>query len=245
MSKKFWVLLTGELSRFNKYNVTTMSLIVAVIWFLVLYFIKDMALLSMLLPFVIIIDATMLSMIFIGAVMFFEKTESTTSTMLVTPIKTSELILSKIVANTIHTVFSSMLIILIFHFVKDVEIAWHYIILSLIISVFFHSLLGFAFAFNSKDFTTMLVNVMIFFFIFSIPPVLRELDVFFKKEIWGYLLFISPTHASIEVIKLGFMKPFDIYSIISLTVLILGATLGYIYYVLPKFKAYAVKQSGV
>lgn len=245
MNKKFWILVKGELQRLNKYNVTTMSVVVAIIWFLVLFFIEDMSVLTTLLPFIIIIDATILSMIFIGSVMFFEKTESTISTMLVTPIKTSQLILSKVTANTIQTVISSSLVVLVFYFVKGVEINWFFMILSLIVAVFFHSLLGFAFAFYSKDFTSMLVNVMIYTFLFSIPPVLRDLNVFFKGDVWKYFLFLSPSHSAIEIVKLGFNGPFITTSILAFIFFIIVGILGYIYFILPKFKAYAVKQSGV
>jgi fluoroquinolone transport system permease protein len=245
MNKKFWLLVKGELNRLNKYNVTTMSFVVAFIWFLVLFFIEDMTVLTTLLPFIIIIDATVLSMIFIGSVMFFEKTESTISTMLVTPIKTSQLILSKVTANTIQTVLSSLLVIAVFFFVKGVEVNWLFMVLSLVIAVFFHSLLGFVFSFYSKDFTSMLVNVMIYMFLFSIPPVLRDLDVFFKGDVWKFVMFLSPAQSAIEVIKLGFNGPFVVTSIIGFLFLILVGFFGYIYFILPKFKAYAVKQSGV
>lgn len=239
------VLIKGELVRLNKYHVTTISFVVALIWFLLLYFIDDMDLLAQLLPFIIIIDATMMSIMFIGAIMFFEKTEQTFSTMLVTPVTHSELILSKTIANTIHSVLSSFLIILIFHFVKDVEIAWVFIILALIISIAFHSLLGFVFSFHSKDFTGMLVGVIIYFFVFSIPPVLNFFNIIFKGEVWDYILLITPTQASIVLVEAGFKAPIDIKFFISLAVLIIGGNLGYFYYIKPNFKKYAVKQSGV
>lgn len=245
MNSRLMVLIRGELQRLNKYNVTTISFVVAVVWFLLLYFIDDADLLATMLPFVIIVDATMMSVIFIGAIMFFEKTESTFSTMLVTPVKSSELILSKAIANTIHTVLSSFLIILVFYFVKDVSVNFFYIILALIVSVFFHSLLGFAFSFHSKDFTSMLVNVMIYAFLFLIPSTLHFFNLVLKGKIWDYLLIISPTQSAMEVIQVGFTGDWTLFSVIGFLYLILLSIFGYRYYILPKFKEYAVKQSGV
>jgi fluoroquinolone transport system permease protein len=245
MNKRFLTLIKGELQRLNKYNVTTISFVVALIWFLLLYFIDDADLLSTMLPFVIIVDATMMSVIFIGATMFFEKTESTFSTMLVTPVKSSELILSKVIANTIHSVLSSLLIILVFYFVKDVSVNFIYITLALGISVIFHSLLGFAFSFHSKDFTSMLVNVMIYAFIFLIPSSLHLFGILFKGQIWDYLLMVSPTQSAMEIIQLGFTSTWTVLTVIGFVVLSAGSILGYRFYILPKFKEYAVKQSGV
>lgn len=245
MNSKLFLLIKGELQRLHKYNVTTISFVVALIWFLLLYFIDDADLLKTMLPFVIIVDATMMSTIFIGAIMFFEKTESTLSTMLVTPVKNSDLILSKVIANTIHSVLSSLLIVIVFYIVKDVSVNFIYILLALIVSVFFHSLLGFVFSFHSKDFTSMLVNVMIYAFVFLIPSSLHLFNIIFKGDVWDYLLMISPTQSAMEMIQLGFSGEWTLLTVIGLLVLTLGSYFGYRYYVLPKFKEYAVKQSGV
>ena len=196
------ILIKGELQRLTKYNVTMVSMLVAITWFLLLYFIDDINFFQSMLPFIIMIDATMMAVLYIGAIMFFEKTESTISTMLVTPTTDDELILSKVIANVIHMLFSSMLIIVAFFFVKDISVNWPIIILSIIISVAFHSLLGFVFSFHTKDFTSMLLGVMLYSFILVIPSGLYYLNVI-KGDIWGYILLITPSQAAIEMIAVG------------------------------------------
>jgi fluoroquinolone transport system permease protein len=245
MKNRLLVLTKGELQRLTKYNVTTISFVVAVVWFLLLYFIDDIDIFSSMLPFIVIVDATMLAVIFIGAIMFFEKTESTISTMLVTPVKSSELILSKAISNTIHTTLSTLLIIVVFYFVKDIQVVWYIVIPALIISVFFHSLLGFVFSFHTKDFTSLLVWVMLYSFVFIIPTALHFFNIFFKGDVWGYILLITPSQAALQLIEVGFGAEIGIKFFISLIVLVAGSILGYLFYVLPKFKEYAVKQSGV
>lgn len=242
---KLIVLLKGELTRLTKYHVTTVSILVAMMWFLLLYFLDDNDLLAQMLPFVILIDATMMSVIFIGSVMFFEKTESTFSTMLVTPVSNKELILSKALANTIHSLFSSMLVIIAFFIIKDVTVYWYYVIPALALSIFMHSLLGFVFSFHSKDFTTLLVNVMIYSFLIVIPVVLHYFGLILKGDLWDYVLLIIPTQSAIELIELSFTGDFLLRSGIAIFVLIAYTILGYQFYVKPKFKEYAVKQSGV
>ena len=239
------ILIKGELQRLTKYNVTTISFVVALMWFLILYFINDAGLLNSLLPMVLVIDATMMSIMFIGAIMFFEKSESTLSTMMVTPVSSQDFVLSKAIANTIHTVISSMLVVIVFFFVREVEIQWLLLILALIVSVFFHSLLGFFFSFHSKDFTGMLVGVISYAFLVMVPSLLNNFDVAFKGETWEYILLILPTQATIKLIEVGFGAPIEAKFFISLAFLVIIGTLGYFFYVLPKFKTYAVKQSGV
>lgn len=118
MGPKILYLIQGELLRLNKYRVTLVSFLVALIWGLALYFIDDMDILSRLLPLIIQMEVTMMSIIFIGSILFFEKSEQTISTLLVTPISTGEQIWSKVIANTIHLLFSSVLILLVFYFIK-------------------------------------------------------------------------------------------------------------------------------
>lgn len=242
---KLLTLIKGELTRLTKYHVTTVSVLVAFVWFLLLFFLDDQDLMMQMLPFVVIIDATMMSIIFIGSVMFFEKTEATFSTMLVTPVSNEQLILSKAIANTLHSMFTSTLVIIVFFFVKDVDVVWYIIIPALALSIFMHSLLGFVFSFHSKDFTSLLVNVMIYSFVLTIPVVLHYFDLILKADIWDTLLLVIPTQAAIKLVEAGFGGVIDFKFYVSIIFLLAYSILGYLYYVKPKFKEYAVKQSGV
>lgn len=244
VKSRLLLLIKGELQRLTKYNVTMVSMLVAIMWFLLLFFIDDINFFETMLPFIIMIDASMMAVLYIGAIMFFEKTESTISTMLVTPATNDELILSKVIANVVHMLFSSMLIIIVFFFVKNIEVNFVIIILSIIISVFFHSLLGFVFSFHTKDFTSMLLGVMLYSFLLVIPSGLYYLGVI-KGDIWGYILLITPSQAAIEMIAVGLGQAMNWRFFVGLVVLLTYGIFGYLFYIKPKFKAYAVKQSGV
>lgn len=242
---KLLLLIKGEFLRLTKYHVTTVSLLVAFMWFIILYVIDSNDLLMTLLPFVIIIDATMMSVIFIGSVMFFEKTEQTMTTMLVTPVSDKDLILSKAITNTLHSVMSTSLVILAFYILKDIEMSWLIMIPSLILSVFMHSMLGFVFSYHSKDFTSMLVNVMVYALVVTIPVVLYGFGIILQKPIWDYILLVLPTQSSIKLIETAFNQIYDFKFFLAIIILLTYAILGYFLYVKPKFKHYAVKQSGV
>jgi fluoroquinolone transport system permease protein len=242
---RFLVLVRGELDRFNKYNVTTISVLVTLIWFLLLWFIDDEGILSRMLPFVLVIDATLMSVIFVGSVMFFEKTEQTLSTMLVTPLSPTEMVMGKAVANTVHTVLSSMAVVIVFHFVRDVEVSWVVAILVLTLGVFWHSLLGFVFSYHSKDFTGMLMNVMFYSFLSAIPALLNFFDVLFKGEVWEHVLLVTPTQSVIKLFEVAFGAEVTAKFWIALLWLLASGALGTWLYVIPKFKVHAVRQSGV
>lgn len=246
MANRLLVLVKGELQRLNKYNMTSVSVLVAIIWGVILFFV-DSDILAYLLPLVLMMDATMMAIMYVGSVMFFEKSESTISTMLVTPVSNKELLLSKLVANTLHNMFASALIITVFVIFKDVELNYILIALALIVSTAFHTLLGIVMAYFQKDFTGMLVNIMVFMFVLGVPSILFTLGII-NGNVWELVLLLNPIQAAQTIIEASFTEygfVFDYKYYFSLSYLIVGGVLLYKLIALPKFQTYAVKESGV
>jgi fluoroquinolone transport system permease protein len=247
MKNRLIILIVGELQRLHKYGFTSVSFLVTVIWGVVLYFLEtDMT--TAILPFILMLDATMMAVMYVGAVMYFEKNESTISTMLVTPVKNSELILSKTIAYTIHNLLSAILLVIVFVWIKDIEI--HYLMLfsAIIITTLFHTIAGIVLSYFQKDFTTMLLQIMILSFILFIPSALYMFGVL-ENEIWEYIMLINPVQAAQEIIGAGFVRvpayEYDFSFWFSLFYLLGGAPLLFLFVALPRFQAYAIKQSGV
>src|SRR5690606_37374330 len=91
-------LLFGELQRMKKYNIFTAAILVDLLWIGVLYFAKVEDITS-LIPIIVYIDATAMSMVLVGATLFYEKQGGTIRTLLLSPICKSDYILAKIFAN--------------------------------------------------------------------------------------------------------------------------------------------------
>ncbi|MCK5761816.1 MAG: hypothetical protein KAH16_02825 [Candidatus Izimaplasma sp.] len=244
MKNRLWVLVKGELYRLNKYNMTFISILVAFLWGVMLFFVNA-DILATLLPMVVLLDATMMALMYVGALMYFEKNESTISTMLVTPVSNSELLLSKLIANTLHNMFSSALIIAVFVLIKDVKVEYFLIFLGIFVSTAVFTLIGIVLAYFSKDFTGMLMIVMIFSMTFMTPVVLLMMGII-EGEFWEVLLLLNPIESAREIISGGFTGYAITYKYyLSLGYLTIGGVLLYIFYALPKFQDYAIKQSGV
>ncbi len=242
---KFNQLLKGEIQRLVKYKVLHVSIFVALIWFSFLVFIENDEIFIEFLPMIIILDTTLMSILYTGATLFFEKTESTASTLLVTPVKYSDLILAKTAAGIIQTLFSTGLIIIGFYFVKHIEINVLILFYTLVFSTLFHVLLGFIATYLTKDFTSLLVLVMVFSICTLVPTILNQLDLVFKGDIWSYVLLITPTKVSIVVASVAFGATITTEFWISFIYLILGSYLLYKFAVLPHFKSYVLKQGGI
>lgn len=237
-------LIKGELLRLQKYNVISVSVLVAFIWGVGLYFL-DNEIFDAILPMIVLVDTTMMSVMYIGSVMFFEKKESTLSSILVTPVKNSEIINSKIIANTIHNVFSTLLIIIVFIFIRKIEISIVLILLAIILNTVLFTSLGLYIAYFQKDFTTMLVTVMLLMFLTLIPTILYEVNVL-KSIAWDYILLFNPVQAAQELISGSLdLTQIDWRYYFSLVYSFGLFVISYIFLIIPKFKKYAVSASGV
>ncbi|MDT8336899.1 MAG: ABC transporter permease [Candidatus Izemoplasmatales bacterium] len=243
-TNRLTLLIKGELLRLHKYNVVFISVFIALVWGVVLFFV-DSVIFNTLLPFLILVDATMMSLMYIGSVMFFEKKESTLSSVLVTPVTNQEIILSKIIANTIHNLFSTSLIIIVFIFIKDVEVNYILMFIAIILVTAVFTGLGLLLSYYQKDFTTMLTNLMLLMFALLLPSALYGFGVL-KADVWEYILLLNPIQAAQEIIKGGFRGvTLDWKYYFSLGYLVIGGLTTYKFLIVPKFNAYAVSISGV
>ena len=255
MNSRLWILVKGELSRLNKYGVFSISILVAVIWAVVL-FLLDEGILGTILPFVLLLDATMMSVMYIGAEMHFEKTESTISTMLVTPVTNGEMVLSKVLGNTIHNLASSLLIIIVFFgagklgYIGDLGINIFIVVFGILLATSTFTILGLILSYYQKDFTEMLVTMFVLVIFLMLPSVLLMFGVI-NGEFWENIMLVNPLEAAQQVITAGFpdSETGDIVLnykyFISLGYMLFGGLLLYFFVAVPKFQDYAVRQSGV
>ncbi len=242
--KQIIKLVKGELQRLQKYNVTLISLIVALIWVALLYFIDDPTIFGLLLPLVVILDVTMMSIMYTGAVMYYEKSENTMYSILITPVSHQDIIFSKVIANIIHQTISTSLVIVAFILIKDISISFS-IVFSMILAIGFHTLLGFVFTYTAKDFTSMLTNFMFAMIVLATPSILIFMNVFEVSTFISYLLLISPIEQVTVMISSAFSKTYDISFFLSIVMMLTYSGILYKGYILPKFSIYVQKGSGV
>lgn len=256
---KLWILVKGELSRLNKYGVFSISILVALIWGVVLFILsrndsEATKLIGTFLPMVLFLDATMMSIMYIGAEMHFEKTESTISTMLVTPVTNGEMVASKVLGNTIHNLTSSLLIIGAFFlagqmdWIPDPGINLPLLLLGVVVATSTFTILGLILSYYQKDFTEMLVTMFVLVIFLMIPSILMMFGVI-EGEFWENVMLANPMQAAIEIIQVG-VDPYGFVEIgyeyyVSLGYIFIGGILLYRFVAIPRFQDYAIRQSGV
>jgi fluoroquinolone transport system permease protein len=150
-----------------------------------------------------------------------------------------------VIANIIHNILSSALIIIAFIFIKDIQLNYLACFLGILLATAFHTILGLYMAYFQKNFTDMLVSIMTIIFLLMIPTVLFQLNVL-KGAAWEYILLINPMQSAAEIINggfVGFVFTWKYY--LGIAYMLFGSIAIYFGLVLPKFKDYAIKQSGV
>ncbi|NLX61862.1 MAG: ABC transporter permease [Tissierellia bacterium] len=237
----FLTLLFGELQRMKKYNIFTAAILVDLLWIGVLYFAKVEDITS-LIPIIVYIDATAMSMVLVGATLFYEKQEGTIRTLLVSPISKSDYILAKIFANITSNLITLLLIYAYGKIFKEVNLNLLGLIGSVVLIAFFHSLVGFLLTFNTKDFTEMLMDMMKYTFIFSIPVLLEQMGLI-KNEIVDKILFIAPTKSAAVLLE-ATAGGVELWRSLFALIYLVAASFLFVYIVLKKFHEFQVKEGG-
>jgi ABC-type transport system involved in multi-copper enzyme maturation permease subunit len=117
-------LVAGEFQRLTKYNLFTASFFVALIWIGLGIFL-DPEEFRMFLPFVFLMEASAMTALLVGAQMYYEKKEHTISSMLISPISSSDYIISKILTNIINLIiiFGVIFLSMYFHQGYDIQLS--------------------------------------------------------------------------------------------------------------------------
>jgi len=237
----FTTLLYGELQRMKKYNIFTVGILVDLLWIAVLYFV-DVEDITSLIPMLVYIDATAMSMILVGATLFYEKQEGTIRTLLVSPISKTEYIFAKTFANITSNVITLLIIYGYGKLFKEINLNLLGLIGSVVLIAFFHSLVGFLLTFNTRDFTEMLMAMMKYTFIFTIPVLLEQVG-FIKNEIVDKILFIVPTKSA-SILLESTAGGMDTWRILFALTYLIAASLVLYRIVWKKFGEFQVKEGG-
>jgi fluoroquinolone transport system permease protein len=236
----FVPLLKGEMTRLLKYNIIQVSFAVTALWILILYLIGSSDA-STFVPLVLFMDASMMTVLLVGANLFFEKQENTLKTLLITPSSYLALMLAKMVSAIYLAMQSAIIISVVAVLLFEVEIAFLTLFIFIVLIAAVHTAIGFTFTIYTRDFNGLLAGIMVYMITFAVPSILFELDLLGAS--WEYILMISPTHVSLLLMNHSFMITQPIWFILVGVLYLLGLSFVlFKYIVFPKYAETAVKE---
>jgi fluoroquinolone transport system permease protein len=136
-------------------------------------------------------DPAVLGLMFVGALVLFEKAENTLQSLVVTPMKTNDYIFSKIISLTILAFASSMLFMGLMIVFNNTSFNIGIMVIGIIITSIMMILLGFIIVARVNNLNGYLMAMMLVFLGLTVPSLF---DLFELYE--SVAFYIIPTHAS-------------------------------------------------
>ena len=236
-------LVSGEFTRLTKYNLFTASLVVALVWVGIGYFL-EIEEFKQFLPFVFLMESSAMTSLLVGAEMFYEKKEHTISSMLISPMTETEYLLGKIFANILNILLIFVIIGVSLYFFKDFLFNFHWLFLGIILVSSYYVFIGVLLSYISKDFTALLMNYMILMIVLVLPSIFVMIGILPQSTL--DFIFWSPTEVTLRLLNASFSSSFDGIQYLMDTVYIVSLSFVlYRFFVLPNFKSYATKDLGV
>lgn len=239
-----WVLLKSEFIRLYKYKIIPISFGISLLWMALLYVLGPEGALQFVGLF-IALDASVMSILMLGASLFFEREENTLKPLLVTPVSVETIIMVKVISGIYVALQSAVLVSLFVDVAMGLSVNYGALIGLVSLIAITHAMIGFVMSMRSPDFTSLLVAIILYSFIFALPPLLITLEL-----IPGWLetiLWISPIHDALMYMNIVFdldqaLALTDWPFLISLVYLLGLSSILYLKFIRPNYANAAVKE---
>ncbi len=236
--RNLWIVFKGEVIRLFKYKILLFGSLVSFIWVIILALSqKDEAV--GLLPFLLVLDTGMMSIILMASSFYYEKQEGTIKTLLVAPVTVAQILMAKMIASLISSIVSMTLIGLTMLIVHGTILNYVLAFLYVCITTLAHVAIGYLLILKSKDFMGLLMKYMVLALVFMTPSLLIALDLI--PESLRFLAFLSPSYAGQFLVDSLFVQQPLWEVFVALLVLVALSAILYPIFVYRQFKDYAVK----
>lgn len=186
-------LFVADIKRLKKYNILQISVFLAIVYSAVIYFTsaeEAKALVTLL----VFVDVSMMSIIMLGAGLFFEKQEGSLKSVLVAPVKLVEIVIAKMMSAVLLSFITATILSMVAIVVHSANINVGLLLLYATLGATVHVSIGFLLTIFSKDFNSLLINYMIFVFAFTLPALLYSLGVI-PNNLY-FLILLSPSYVT-------------------------------------------------
>ncbi len=228
-----------DVKRLKKYNILQISVGLAVLYGILIYFTSAQEA-TQIVPLLVFVDVTMMSIIMLGASLFFEKQDGSLKSVMVSPVSLMEVIIVKVMSAVLISLITGVILSTVAIIVHGAAINVVLLLIYAILGAMVHVMLGFVLVIISKDFNTLLINYVIYVMVFTLPALLFAVNVIPTSYDW--LLYISPSYIAQMLINTSVGAKITILENILGVLYLLAITLVlYKTFVVKKFKAYIIR----
>lgn len=228
-----------DVKRLKKYNILQISVALAFLYGVLVYFTSAEEA-QTIVPLLVFVDVTMMSIIMLGASLFFEKQDGSLKSVMVSPVSLVEVIISKIMSAVLISLITGVIISGVAIIAHGAQINLGLLLLYATLGATVHVMIGFVLVIISKDFNALLVNYIVYVMVFTLPTLLFALNVF--PASWEWILYISPSYVSQLLINTSIGNTITIWETILGIFYLLSLTyVLYKSFVIKKFKEYIIR----
>ncbi len=188
-------MLKWEFTLLYRYKIIHISILSVILYFLTTQAIEDMnrpIFHSLLLFF----DPAIIGIMFVGALVLFEKSENVLQALVITPMKTDDYLLSKMTSLTILSCISATIFILLMNIFGGIDFNVFYLASGIILTSILLILLGFILVSRLKSINEYLLAMALVFLGLTFPPMLH-LSGLYENVIF----YLWPTQASLLIFR--------------------------------------------
>jgi len=180
------------------YKLYPVGVVITVVWIAILAILPG-EIMEYALPIILLADLSTMGLMFIGAILFFEKGQGSIHAVIVTPMKTSDYLLSKVITLCAYIVLISTIVVVATAFIKGLTVNYLFVILATVLTSVAYTFGGFLLSSRYKKFTDFFLPMALVFGFFNIP-LIWMFDVE-SVEAFRALIYVIPSHGLIILLQ--------------------------------------------
>ena len=189
-------MLKWEFTLLYRYKIIHISLLSVLLYFLSTQAVQSLQDQTLVHSVLLFFDPAVIGIVFVGALVLFEKSENVLQALVITPMKTNDYLLSKIISLTILSIISASVFMTLMVIFNKSEINVFYLIIGIILTSVMLILLGFILVSRVQNINGYMLGMLIGFLGLTFPPLL-DLFGLFENPIF----YIWPTQASFILLE--------------------------------------------
>ena len=184
-------MLRWEFILLSRYKIIHISILSVVLYFLTTQAVQSLKGQTNVHSTLLFFDPALIGILFLGALVLFEKSENVLQALVITPMNTDDYLLSKIISLTILSLISAALFAILMVVFNNIMINIFYLIIGIILTSMMLILLGFIIVSRVDSINGYLLVMLIAFIGLTFPPLLQLFGLFENP-----ILYLWPTQAS-------------------------------------------------
>jgi len=187
-------MLKWEFTLQYRYKIIHISILSVLLYFLSTQAVSSLKGQTQVHSLLLFFDPALIGIMFVGALVLFEKSENVLQALVITPMKTDDYLLSKIISLTLLSLITAILFMGLMVIFNNISFNLFYLFVGIILTSVMLILLGFILVSRVNSINGYLLWMIIAFLGLTFPPLLQLFGLFENP-----LIYLWPTQASFIV----------------------------------------------